>query len=399
MHWTDWLGWTRRALVTDPSRSLLTASGIAIGICAIVLLTSIGEGIRSYLLESFSQFGSRIVAVTPGKATTGGVSSSGLISTVRPLSIDDADALRQLPHVDVVVPVVQGTARVEAGRYARDTDVYGVGPNMDRAWNFEVSVGRGLPEERGHSRYFTVLGDKVAHELFGQRSPLGEFVRVGGSRFRVLGVMEPKGQLLGFDLDDAVYIPADIALEMYNRVGLMEIDVVFSSSTTSDDMAAAVRRMLIERHGEEDFTLFTQEDMLASLDRILDIIKFAIGALGLIALIVGGVGVLTIMSMALSERIPEIGLLRALGATRHDILLMFLLESIVLSLLGGALGLTLLLAIAGVAGAVAPDLPLKVQPVYLLAGALISCGVGLVAGLSPAIRAANLNPVDALRAE
>jgi len=398
MRVADWLSWTRVALATDPLRSLLTASGIAIGICAVVLLTSIGEGIRDYLLNSFSQFGSRIVAITPGKTETGGI-PSGLLSSVRPLSMDDVAALRRLPHVDVVIPVVQGTARIEAGRFARDTDVFGVGPNMDRAWNFAVSSGRGLPEESGHSRYLAVLGDKARHELFGQRNPLGSLVRIGGSRFRVIGVMEPKGQLLGLDLDDAVYIPADIALEMYNRTGLMEIDVIFRESSSSRAVSEAIRELLIARHGEEDFTLLTQEDMLSSLDRILNILKFSVGALGLIALLVGGVGVLTIMSMALSERIPEIGLLRALGASKGEILAMFLLESVLLSLLGGALGIALLALLAVFAHLLVPDMPLSIQPVYLLVGAGVSCAVGLIAGLSPALRAASLNPVDALRDE
>lgn len=395
----DWVIWTWRAVVYDPSRSILTATGIAVGICAIVLLTSIGEGVRSYLLDSFSQFGSRIVAVTPGKSLTGGVSAGGLLSTIRPLSLDDAKALSRLPHVAVVVPVVQGTARVEAGRFARDTDVYGVGPNLDLAWNFAVRQGRGLPEETGSSRYLAVLGDRVNSELFGHHSPLGEFIRVGGSRFRVVGVMEPKGQLLGFDLDDAVYIPADIALELYDRPGLMEIDVVFRETITARDMSRLITDTLIRRHGEEDFTLFTQEDMLASLDRILSMLKFAIGALGLIALTVGGVGVLTIMTMALAERVPEIGLLRAMGASRTEILVMFLLESMTLSLVGGFIGLAGLALLTLAAHLALPELPIRIQPAYLLMGVVISCGTGLLAGLVPAFRAAGLNPVDALRKE
>jgi putative ABC transport system permease protein len=139
--------------------------------------------------------------------------------------------------------------------------------------------------------------------------------------------------------------------------------------------------------------------MLSSLDRILSILKFSVGALGLIALLVGGVGVLTIMSMALSERIPEIGLLRALGASKGEILAMFLLESVLLSLLGGALGIALLALLAVFAHLLLPDMPLSIQPVYLLLGAGVSCAVGLIAGLSPALRAASLNPVDALRNE
>lgn len=395
----DWASWTLRALWVDPGRTLLTASGIAIGICAMVLLTSIGEGVRGYLLDSFSQFGSRIIAITPGKSTTGGLPSSGLMNTVRPLSIEDARALRRLPHVEAVVPLVQGTARVEAGRFGRDTDVYGVGSEMASAWRFALSSGRFLPPETGHSRYFAVLGAKVRSELFPGRHPLGEFIRIAGSRFRVIGVMAPKGQLLGFDLDDAVYIPADIALAIYNRPGLMEVDVVFSEGTTAEAMSEAIKLSIIQRHGDEDVTLFSQQDMLSSLDRILRVLKFAVAALGLVALTVGGIGVLTIMSMALTERVPEIGLLRAIGASQGEILGMFLIESILLSAVGGVLGLLMLGGLILLIGVVAPTLPLDVVPAYLLAGIGLSVVIGLFAGLSPALRAARLSPVDALRGE
>jgi len=377
---------------------MLTAIGIGIGICAVTLLTSIGEGIRLYLMESFSQFGTRIVAVTPGRVTTHGV--SGLLSTVRPLSLEDARALGELPHVEAVVPLVQGTAKIEAGRYARDTDVYGVGPDMAAAWRFDVAQGRFLPDDGfRNSRYFAVLGTKVKTELFKSRNPLGQFVRVGGSRFQVIGIMEPKGQLLGFDLDDAVYIPADIALSMFNREGLMEVDVVFRASSTSERMSERIRRLLIERHGDEDVTIFTQEDMLKSLDKILNMLKFAIGALGGVALVVGGVGVLTIMTTALKERTEEIGLLRALGSTRREVMALFLGEAVLLSVLGGSLGLLAVFALVLIMQAAVPDLPVALQPVYMVLSMLLSCGVGLIAGIAPAMRAASVDPIEALRAE
>lgn len=394
----DWLRWVASAILSNRARSGLTASGIAIGICAVILLTSIGEGIRIYLLDSFSQFGTRIIAITPGRTDTGG-SPSGLLSTVRPLSIEDAMAMRRLPHVEAVVPIVQGTARIEAGRYARDSDVIAVGSDMDRAWGFSVASGRFLPPDTQAPRYVAILGKKVREELFRERSPLGEMIRVGGARFRVIGVMAEKGQLLGFDLDDAVYIPAEIGLSLFNRPGLMEVDVVYQESTTAAAMADRARQLIIERHGDDDITIITQEDMLKSLDRVLGMIKLCIGALGSVALLVGGVGVLTIMTMSLRERVQEIGLLRALGCTREQISILFLGEAVVLSAAGGALGMGLVMLLVGLLKLAAPELPVQVQPFYVVLAIGISALIGLLAGLVPALRAAALNPVDALRTE
>ena len=395
---SDWLRWVYHAVTTAPLRSLLTALGISVGIASVTLLTSIGEGIRSYMMDSFSQFGTRIIAITPGRAETHGL--AGLMTTIRPLSLDDARALGGLPHVDAVVPLVQGTAKIEAGRYSRDTDVYGVGPDMDRAWKFRVALGRFLPgQDLENSRYFAVIGSRVREELFRSRSPLGAHVRIGGSRFRVVGVMESKGQMLGFDLDDAIYIPCDIAMQMFNKESLMEVDVVFRESTTSADMRALIKQLLIRRHGDEDFTLFSQEDMLATLDKILTMMKLAIGGLGSVALVVGGVGVLTIMSTALKERTEEIGLLRAVGCTRRQVLWLFLGEAVFLSTLGGTLGLSAVAILVITLNTLAPGLPITLQPFYMLISLALSCGVGLAAGISPALHAASLNPIDALRSE
>ena len=394
----DLLRWVVHAVTSARLRSLLTALGISVGIAAVTLLTSIGEGIRVYLLESFSQFGTRIIAVTPGKATTHGL--TGLLTTIRPLSLEDAAYLGRLPHVDAVVPVVQGTAKIEAGRYSRDTDVYGVGPDMDRAWKFNVATGRFLPgDDLENSRYFAAIGSKVKNELFKSSNPLGAYVRIGGSRFRVIGVMESKGQLLGFDLDDAIYIPADIALQMFNKESLMEVDVVFRETATSAEMRERVRQLLIRRHGAEDFTLFTQEDMLASLDKILSMLKLAIGGLGSVALLVGGVGVFTIMTTALQERTQEIGLLRAVGCTRRQLLWIFLGEAVFLAALGGMLGLFIVAVLVITLNTFAPGLPIALQPFYMLMSLALSCGIGLAAGISPAMRAASMDPIEALRSE
>ncbi|GAB5451598.1 MAG: ABC transporter permease [Halioglobus sp.] len=395
---TDWFKWVFHAVTNARLRSLLTALGISIGIAAVTLLTSIGEGIRGYMMDSFSEFGTRIIAITPGKVDTSGMPN--LLTTIRPLSLEDAEALNQLPHVDAVVPLIQGTAKIEGDKYSRDTDVYGVGPAMARAWKFEIAMGRFLPEgDMQNSRYFAVLGSKVRDELYRNRNPLGQYVRVGGVRFRVVGVMESKGQLLGFDLDDAIYIPADLGLQMFNKEGLMEIDVIFRETTTSADMSERVKTLLIRRHGDEDFTLFTQEDMLSTLDSILSMLTLAIAALGGIALVVGGVGVLTIMTTALKERTQEIGLLRAVGCTRAQILWMFLGEAVLLSALGGLLGISVVVIMVVALNTFASGLPVTLNPGYMMASLVLSCSVGLVAGISPAMHAASLDPIEALRSE
>jgi putative ABC transport system permease protein len=398
MRWEDGLRLTASALTSRPLRSLLTLLGVAIGIAAVALLTAIGEGLRGYVLENFSQFGTRIVAVNPGKTQTGGI--GGILSSVRPLNLADATALGRLAHVEAVVPIIQGSGDIQYGVMSRRSDVIGAGHQLAEAWRFRLALGQFLPPAReGRSPPYAVLGHKLRRELFGEVNPLGERIRVGGTRFRVIGVMEEKGQLLGFDLDDIAYIPVDWAQRLFNREGLMEIDVVFNAGISSAQLAGRVRRLLIERHGAEDFSLITQDDMLASLDRILATLTIAIGALGGISLLVGAVGILTIMTTTVGERTAEIGLLRAIGATPRQVLGLFLAEAALLSLAGGVLGLLLLALLLGVLHLSLPALPLDLAPGFLLLALLLSALIGLFAGIAPARRAARLHPVDALRSE
>ena len=398
MRGRDALLWIARAVLGSPQRSALTALGMAVGIAAVGLLTSVGEGLRLYMLDSFSQFGTRIIAVSPGKVTTHGM--AGILKSVKPLTIEDAVRLQDLPYVDYVVPVINGTGEVEAGARARNSDVFGVGAQAARAWRMAVSRGQFLPPDDPVSpRAYAVLGHRLAQELFPDANPLGALIRVSGMRFRVVGVMASKGQFLGFDLDDVVYIPVGRALQLFNRESLMEVDVVFNERTTSQDMAYRVRQRLRALHGSEDFTLFTQEDMLKSLDKILGMLTLAIAALGGISLFVGGVGVLTIMTTALRERTPEIGLLSALGCTRRQTLLLFLGEAVLLASAGGLLGLTLVVAVVTALRWLMPALPLVLNPLYLTAAWLLSLVIGLVAGIAPALQAYRLDPIEALRDE
>lgn len=398
MRWQDGLRLTTGTLVSRPLRSLLTLLGVAIGIAAVALLTAMGEGLRLYVLDNFSQFGTRIIAIHPGKTQTGGL--GGILSSVRPLSLADADALGRLPHVEAVVPIIQGSGDIQFGVRSRRSDIIGGGHQLAEAWRFRLALGQFLPPARdGRSPPYVVLGHKLRQELFGAASPLGELVRVGGMRFRVIGVIEEKGQLLGFDLDDIAYIPVDWAQSLFNREGLMEINVLFNAGTGSRELSGRIRQSLIELHGREDFSLTTQDDMLASLDRILGTLTIAIAALGGISLLVGAVGILTIMTTTVGERTAEIGLLRAIGATPRQVLGLFLTEAALLSLAGGVLGLLLMALLLVTIHFGVPGLPLSLAPGFLLLALLLAALIGLLAGIAPARRAARLHPVDALRSE
>lgn len=380
-------------------RSFLTGLGIAIGIAAVILLTSIGEGLHQFVLQEFSEFGTNIITIQPGKTETQG-GNVGVFGSSRQLSLADADALRRLPYVESVNPSLMGNAELKFNGKTRRTTIFGEGREFAAAFTMRVQSGTFWPDaDDEQARAFVVLGSKVRQELFAGQNPLGEYLRVGGQRYRVIGVMESKGQVLGMDLDDAVYIPAARAMELLNRPGLMEINVSYRPSADANDVKKLVSQRLIERHGREDFTLISQEEALEVLGSVLNVLTFAVAALGGISLLVGAVGILTIMTMAVTERTAEIGLLRALGARENQVLMLFLGEAIMLSALGGIMGLLIGVGIAQGLHLLIPALPVHTPWLYAVLAELTAITIGLAAGVAPAMRAARLDPVEALHAE
>ena len=387
------------SLVDQRMRSFLTILGISVGIASVVLLTSIGEGIQQFTLAEFTQFGTNLIGINPGRSTTLGTSGA-MINNVRPLSIADEEALRRIPGVVDAVSLIQGNGPVVFAKRSRRTTILGVGPSAAEVWQMKVVKGRFLPADDSRAaRSFVVLGSKVKSELFRDKNPLGQRIRVAGERYQVIGVMESKGQMLGFDLDDAVYIPTVRAMSLFNQQSLMEIDLLYQTGLQSKTISERAKKLLKNRHGAEDFTITTQEEMLEVLDSVLGILTMAVGGLGAISLLVGGVGIVTIMTIAVNERTPEIGLLRAIGADRRQILWLFIGEAVVLAGMGGLIGLILGAGIAWILGEFVPALPTHTPWIYALYAEVLAIVIGLLAGVLPARHAAGLNPVEALRAE
>ena len=381
-------------------RTILSMLGIAIGVGAVILLTSLGEGARRYMVFEFAQFGTNMLQVSPGKTETHGVPGA-LFGTNQKLTIDDSEALGRIPVLDAVAPIAMGQARVEGNSRGRSVVIYGTTAEFPSTVNFSIAQGAFLPlgdPRRGAS--VAVLGPRLKQELFGDDNALGRFVRIAGTRLRVIGVMESRGRVVGMDIDDAAYVPVATAMRLFNLEELQEIHITFAHDGLTQQAIEAVRAVLIDRHrGEEDFTIVSQSEMLSVFGRVMDVLTLGVAVIAGISLLVGSIGIFTMMWISVGERVPEIGLLRALGATAAQIRDLFLVEAILLTTLGGLAGLVGGLLILGLVRWLLPEFPAAAPLGYVVAALVVSVVAGLMSGVGPARRAARLEPVVALRAE
>ncbi|MEF8699018.1 MAG: ABC transporter permease [Candidatus Accumulibacter sp. UW26] len=399
MRTPDLIRFARDAAAGSPLRTLLLVLAMAIGVGAVVVLTALGDGARRYVLNQFSAIGSNLVIVLPGRSQTGGFNPGNAItSTPRDLTIDDAQALRRASAVHRVAPLAVGTSEISVGGKLREVMVAGTTTDFLEVRRLKLAQGRFLPPgdwRRGVSE--AVIGARIRDEMFGRQEALGQRVRVGDRRFRVIGVLASTGQGLGMNTDELVIVPVALAQAMFNSNTLFRILVEATSRDAIEPAKAQVAEIIRLRHeGEEDVTIITQDAVLATFDRLLGTMTLAVAGIAAISLAVAGILVMNVMLVSVTQRTAEIGLLKALGATGATIRNAFLVEAAMLSMAGAALGFVLGQAGAALIRQIFPVFPAFAPDWAVLAGLGTALATGILFGVLPARRAARLDPVQSL---
>ena len=399
MRSADLIRFARDAATGNPLRTSLLVLAMAIGVAAVVVLTALGDGARRYVMNEFSSLGSNLVIVLPGRSQTGGFSPGNAItSTPRDLTIDDAQALLRASAVQRVAPAAIGTSEISAGGKLREVMVLGTTSQYIDLRHLALLRGRFLAEgdwRRGAPE--AVIGSKVLGEIFGTANALGQLVRIGDRRFRIVGVLASSGQGLGMNTDELVIVPVSQAQSMFNSNTLFRILIEAHGRDSIDAAKAQVTAIIKLRHeGEQDVTVITQDAVLATFDRLLGALTLGVAGIAAISLAVAGILVMNVMLVSVAQRTAEIGLLKALGATAATIRLLFLAEASLLSLVGALLGYALGQGGALVIRLLYPAFPAFAPDWAVLAGLAIALLTGVLFGVLPARRAALLDPVRAL---
>jgi putative ABC transport system permease protein len=399
MRYPDVLRFARDAAAGYPLRTGLSVLAMAIGVAAVVVLTALGDGARRYVVDQFSALGSNLVIVLPGRSATGGFSpANALTTTPRDLTIDDAFSLGRLPLVRRVAPLAAGTSEISAMGRLREVVVAGTAAPYVDIRSFKMAQGRFLPEaDWNRGAPVAVIGSRIQEEIFGHRPAVGELIRLGDRRLRVVGVLKSVGQGLGMNTDEVVFVPVSLAQSMFNTNTLFRILIEARSRDEIEAVKAEVLAALKARHGgEEDVTVITQDAVLATFDKLLRALTAAVAGIAAISLAVAGILVMNVMLVAVTQRTGEIGLLKALGARGTTIRNAFMAEAAMLSLVGALTGYGLGLFGAFVLRQMYPVFPAYPPDWAVIAALGTALSTGLLFGIMPARRAARLDPVQAL---
>jgi putative ABC transport system permease protein len=399
MRFRDLIRLSLDSAVRARMRSIMLLLAMSIGVAAVIALTSLGEGARRYVAGEFQSLGTRMIIVIPGRTETGGV-APGLLSgeTPRDLTLRDAEAVQRLTGVERVAPLVIGSAPVSAGALEREAPVLGSSSDLLQVHGFKLTRGHFLPPgELSRDTAVAVIGEKIRQELFPGRDPIGGNLRIGDRRFRVVGVLGDQGRMIGMDSQELVIVPVSAAQALFNTESLFRLLI---QTRTRNDMLrvrdATVAAIKLRHQGEEDVTVITQDALLATFDRIFTALTLTLAGIASISLAVAGVLIMNVMLVSVSQRTAEVGLLKAIGATRLQITALFLTEAVLLSVAGAAMGLVVGFVVDWIVGKIFPALPLS-PPVWAVVLAVVVAVIsGIVFGLMPARRAARLDPVAAL---
>lgn len=396
-----------RALLHNKSRAFLTILGVIIGVSAVMMMLSIGTGAEFAVTEEIKALGSNLLLVVPGSITSSGMRTGG--GTSSSLTLEDAQAISRIPGVVDAVPSLQRQAQVISGQRDTLTSVIGTSAHYEKVLNAPTSEGSFFTSSQVDMwERVALIGTTVKEKLFPNENPLGKSIQIiNGPRrvsFRVIGVLESKGASGFVNRDDQILIPVTTAQKLlFGTKNIGSITVEVSSPEKIDQVSTEIASLLRLRHNlpkdkENDFTLFSQKDVLGTLGSVMNYFTIVLAGIASISLLVGGIGIMNIMLVSVTERTREIGLRKAIGAYRRDIVLQFLLEAVILSTGGGVIGILLgyggSFLIARIAG-----WPAVITPLSILLGFFFSMAVGLFFGIYPAQKAASLNPIDALRYE
>jgi putative ABC transport system permease protein len=393
----DILSFSTHAATANRGRTLLMLLAMAIAVSSVVVLISLGDSARHYVIDQFATLGTNLLIVLPGRSETTGGPPPLLGETPRDLTLEDAMALTRIRTVRRVSSIIAGSAPVSVGHLERELLVLGSTSELYEIRHLALNQGSFLPPgEPTRAEAVCVIGQKGKKELFGNQPAIGKWLRIGDRRFRVIGVLSP-GVSLGEDLGEVVIIPVAAAQALFNRSSLFRVLVESTSSEGMEQTRKAILDTIRVRHeGEDDITVITQDAVLTTFDRIFKALTLSVAGIAAISLVVAGIMIMNVMLVAVSNRRAEIGLLKALGASRRQILGLFLTESTILSSIGAGIGLLLALLGMRLAAFLFPEFPLHLAPWSSTISLGVALITGIIFGVLPARRAADLEPAFAL---